>query len=90
MRHKVIEVRQEVFNHNEHEVSKRWAFEDGVCVFILSIAVLIMESEVCILSYVCHTNNPVFFFFFLDQEAVLSRQSLGEDSAEQLEGVLGL
>lgn len=31
MRHKVIEVRQEVFNHNEHEVSKRWAFEEGVC-----------------------------------------------------------
>lgn len=30
MRHKVIEVRQEVFNHNEHEVSKRWAFEEGV------------------------------------------------------------
>ncbi|XP_029983884.1 pre-mRNA-processing factor 39 isoform X2 [Sphaeramia orbicularis] len=30
MRHKVIEVRQEVFNHNEHEVSKRWAFEDGI------------------------------------------------------------
>uniref|UniRef100_A0A3Q0R690 Pre-mRNA-processing factor 39 n=1 Tax=Amphilophus citrinellus TaxID=61819 RepID=A0A3Q0R690_AMPCI len=29
MRHKVIEVRQEVFNHNEHEVSKRWAFEEG-------------------------------------------------------------
>uniref|UniRef100_A0A673AD86 Pre-mRNA-processing factor 39 n=1 Tax=Sphaeramia orbicularis TaxID=375764 RepID=A0A673AD86_9TELE len=26
----VIEVRQEVFNHNEHEVSKRWAFEDGI------------------------------------------------------------
>lgn len=32
MRHKVIEARQEVFNHNEHEVSKRWAFEEGVCV----------------------------------------------------------
>lgn len=31
MRHKVIEARQEVFNHNEHEVSKRWAFEEGVC-----------------------------------------------------------
>ncbi|XP_030576797.1 pre-mRNA-processing factor 39 isoform X2 [Archocentrus centrarchus] len=30
MRHKVIEVRQEVFNHNEHEVSKRWAFEEGI------------------------------------------------------------
>ena len=30
MRHKVIESRQEVFNHNEHEVSKRWAFEEGV------------------------------------------------------------
>ncbi|XP_054474011.1 pre-mRNA-processing factor 39 isoform X2 [Anoplopoma fimbria] len=30
MRHKVIEIRQEVFNHNEHEVSKRWAFEEGI------------------------------------------------------------
>ncbi|XP_026104509.1 pre-mRNA-processing factor 39-like isoform X1 [Carassius auratus] len=30
MRHKVIETRQEVFNHNEHEVSKRWAFEEGI------------------------------------------------------------
>uniref|UniRef100_A0A8C6LN19 Pre-mRNA-processing factor 39 n=1 Tax=Nothobranchius furzeri TaxID=105023 RepID=A0A8C6LN19_NOTFU len=30
MRHKVIESRQEVFNHNEHEVSKRWAFEEGI------------------------------------------------------------
>ncbi|XP_071381114.1 pre-mRNA-processing factor 39 isoform X2 [Centroberyx affinis] len=30
MRHKVIEARQEVFNHNEHEVSKRWAFEEGI------------------------------------------------------------
>ncbi|XP_066532185.1 pre-mRNA-processing factor 39 [Hoplias malabaricus] len=30
MRHKVIESRQEIFNHNEHEVSKRWAFEEGV------------------------------------------------------------
>uniref|UniRef100_A0A3B4BE10 Pre-mRNA-processing factor 39 n=1 Tax=Periophthalmus magnuspinnatus TaxID=409849 RepID=A0A3B4BE10_9GOBI len=28
MRHKVTEVRQEIFNHNEHEVSKRWAFEE--------------------------------------------------------------
>uniref|UniRef100_A0AAY4BWA4 Pre-mRNA-processing factor 39 n=1 Tax=Denticeps clupeoides TaxID=299321 RepID=A0AAY4BWA4_9TELE len=27
---KVIETRQEVFNHNEHEVSKRWAFEEGI------------------------------------------------------------
>lgn len=32
MRHKVTETRQEVFNHNEHEVSKRWAFEEGVSV----------------------------------------------------------
>lgn len=30
MRHKVIEIRQELFNHNEHEVSKRWAFEEAV------------------------------------------------------------
>ncbi|KAL4613122.1 pre-mRNA-processing factor 39 [Arapaima gigas] len=30
MRHRVIESRQEVFSHNEHEVSKRWAFEEGI------------------------------------------------------------
>jgi len=30
MRHKVIETRQEYFNHNENEVSKRWAFEEAV------------------------------------------------------------
>ncbi|KAJ3606207.1 hypothetical protein NHX12_025727 [Muraenolepis orangiensis] len=30
MRHKVIETRQEYFNHNEHEVSKRWAFEEAI------------------------------------------------------------
>ncbi|KAK6481532.1 pre-mRNA-processing factor 39-like [Huso huso] len=30
MRHRVIESRQEVFNHNEHEVSKRWTFEEGI------------------------------------------------------------
>ncbi|KAM4633350.1 pre-mRNA-processing factor 39 [Polymixia lowei] len=30
MRHKVTETRQEVFNHNEHEVSKRWTFEEGI------------------------------------------------------------
>ncbi|XP_048831551.1 pre-mRNA-processing factor 39-like isoform X1 [Brienomyrus brachyistius] len=30
MRHRVMESRQEMFNHNEHEVSKRWAFEDGI------------------------------------------------------------
>uniref|UniRef100_A0A8C5FSX4 Uncharacterized protein n=1 Tax=Gadus morhua TaxID=8049 RepID=A0A8C5FSX4_GADMO len=30
MRHKVTETRQEYFNHNEHEVSKRWAFEEGI------------------------------------------------------------
>ncbi|KAG7258947.1 hypothetical protein CRUP_035686 [Coryphaenoides rupestris] len=30
MRHKVIETRQEYFNHNENEVSKRWAFEEAI------------------------------------------------------------
>uniref|UniRef100_A0A8C9S5P2 Pre-mRNA-processing factor 39 n=1 Tax=Scleropages formosus TaxID=113540 RepID=A0A8C9S5P2_SCLFO len=30
MRHRVMESRQEVFSHNEHEVSKRWAFEEGI------------------------------------------------------------
>lgn len=35
MRHRIIEIHQEIFNHNEHEVSKRWTFEEavsGVCV----------------------------------------------------------
>lgn len=40
MRHKVIEGRQEVFNHNEHEVSKRWAFEEAVCVIFFSAVIL--------------------------------------------------
>ncbi|XP_023668618.2 pre-mRNA-processing factor 39-like isoform X2 [Paramormyrops kingsleyae] len=30
MRHRVLELRQEIFNHNENEVSKRWTFEDGI------------------------------------------------------------
>lgn len=35
MRHRIIEIHQEIFNHNEHEVSKRWTFEEavsGICV----------------------------------------------------------
>lgn len=45
MRHKVIEVRQEVFNHNEHEVSKRWAFEEGVGLVFFSLTdVLFFQS----------------------------------------------
>uniref|UniRef100_A0A9J7ZGD2 Pre-mRNA-processing factor 39 n=1 Tax=Cyprinus carpio carpio TaxID=630221 RepID=A0A9J7ZGD2_CYPCA len=39
MRHKVIETRQEVFNHNEHEVSKRWAFEEGYAKYLESYSV---------------------------------------------------
>ncbi|XP_030070307.1 pre-mRNA-processing factor 39 [Microcaecilia unicolor] len=30
MRHRIIEIYQEVFNHNEHEVNKRWIFEEGI------------------------------------------------------------
>lgn len=30
MRHRVTESRQEVYNLNEHEVTKRWSFEEGV------------------------------------------------------------
>ncbi|XP_069494853.1 pre-mRNA-processing factor 39 [Ambystoma mexicanum] len=30
MRHRIIEVNQEIFNHNEYEVSKRWNFEEGI------------------------------------------------------------
>lgn len=30
MRHRIIEIHQEIFNHNEHEVSKRWTFEEAV------------------------------------------------------------
>lgn len=32
MRHRIIEIHQEMFNYNEHEVSKRWTFEEGVSV----------------------------------------------------------
>ncbi|XP_053553821.1 LOW QUALITY PROTEIN: pre-mRNA-processing factor 39 [Bombina bombina] len=30
MRHHIIEVHQEIFNQNEYEVSKRWAFEEAI------------------------------------------------------------
>ncbi|XP_078090297.1 pre-mRNA-processing factor 39 isoform X2 [Mustelus asterias] len=30
MRHRIIEVRQEMYNHNENEVSRRWTFEEGI------------------------------------------------------------
>ncbi|XP_073433884.1 pre-mRNA-processing factor 39 [Dendrobates tinctorius] len=30
MRHRIIEVHQEIFGLNEHEVHKRWAFEEGI------------------------------------------------------------
>uniref|UniRef100_UPI00398EF38B pre-mRNA-processing factor 39 isoform X3 n=1 Tax=Pristiophorus japonicus TaxID=55135 RepID=UPI00398EF38B len=30
MRHRIIEVRQETYNHNENEVSRRWTFEEGI------------------------------------------------------------
>ncbi|KAM8920817.1 pre-mRNA-processing factor 39 [Pelodytes ibericus] len=30
MRHRIIEVHQEIFNANEHEVNKRWTFEEGI------------------------------------------------------------
>ncbi|XP_056402919.1 pre-mRNA-processing factor 39 isoform X2 [Hyla sarda] len=30
MRHRIIEVHQEIFNTNENEVHKRWAFEEGI------------------------------------------------------------
>uniref|UniRef100_A0A8C5QAH5 Pre-mRNA-processing factor 39 n=1 Tax=Leptobrachium leishanense TaxID=445787 RepID=A0A8C5QAH5_9ANUR len=30
MRHRIIEVHQELFSLNEHEVTKRWSFEEGI------------------------------------------------------------
>ncbi|CAJ0946929.1 unnamed protein product [Ranitomeya imitator] len=30
MRHRIIEVHQEIFSLNDHEVRKRWAFEEGI------------------------------------------------------------
>ncbi|CAH2328845.1 pre-mRNA-processing factor 39 isoform X1 [Pelobates cultripes] len=30
MRHRIIEVHQEIVNLNEHEVTKRWSFEEGI------------------------------------------------------------
>lgn len=57
MRHKVIEVRQEVFNHNEHEVSKRWAFEEGVGLVFFSLTdVLFFQSP----PHYYQTNQFVF------------------------------
>lgn len=35
MRHRIIEIHQEMFNHNEHEVSKRWTFEEAVSLVFL-------------------------------------------------------
>ncbi|PIO16354.1 hypothetical protein AB205_0175320, partial [Aquarana catesbeiana] len=32
MRHRIIEVHQEIFNLNENEVHKRWTFEEGVSI----------------------------------------------------------
>lgn len=56
MRHKVIETRQEIFNHNEHEVSKRWAFEEGVSAnltffFFFSFRCLFTKITVCFLNW---------------------------------------
>ncbi|MEE6492414.1 hypothetical protein FKM82_016574 [Ascaphus truei] len=36
MRHRIIEVHQEIFNLNEHEISKRWSFEDGYAKYMES------------------------------------------------------
>jgi hypothetical protein len=36
MRHRIIEIHQEMFNYNEHEVSKRWTFEEGVSVLFFN------------------------------------------------------
>lgn len=82
MRHKVIEARQEVFNHNEHEVSKRWAFEEGVC---STVDCFFFNFPRSIFNSSKKTFEPV-----ADQEAILPRESPGEDAAEQLEGVSGL
>lgn len=85
MRHKVIEVRQEVFNHNEHEVSKRWAFEEGVCSTVDFFSFSFFYFLRSIFNSANKTFEPV-----ADQEAILPRESPGEDAAEQLEGVSGL
>lgn len=85
MRHKVIEVRQEIFNHNEHEVSKRWTFEEGVSFISFSYK---FANE--IIFHDATFSKYFYFFVLLDQATLLPRQSLGEDTAKQLEGVLGL
>lgn len=56
MRHKVIEVRQEVFNHNEHEVSKRWAFEEAVCFCFLQL----MFEKRCFVPPIIDLLNDLF------------------------------
>lgn len=89
MRHKVIEVRQEVFNHNEHEVSKRWAFEEGVRVSFTCLIGVDQCSHVFFMPF--HSLTMLISLCFLtDKETILPRKILGEDPAEQLEGVLGL
>lgn len=63
MRHKVIEVRQEVFNHNEHEVSKRWAFEEGVCVLFSVLNINCWKCDFFLFDTVKQTFICLYFFF---------------------------
>jgi len=46
MRHRIIETHQEMFNHNEHEVSKRWTFEEAVSLVFLRKAACARVSDV--------------------------------------------
>lgn len=60
MRHKVTESRQEIFNHNEHEVSKRWAFEEGVsaCMFVF----VCVCASACVCARVFAKNILTIYF----------------------------
>ena len=53
MRHRIIEIHQEMFNYNEHEVSKRWTFEEGVsaCFFVIVIIGFKMHIGVMYFSF---------------------------------------
>ncbi|XP_026704962.1 pre-mRNA-processing factor 39 [Athene cunicularia] len=53
MRHRIIEIHQEMFNHNEHEVSKRWTFEEAV-----SLVSLCIEGVRHVYSRACTIHLP--------------------------------
>lgn len=70
MRHKVIEVRQEVFNHNEHEVSKRWAFEEGVCILFFPQTLIVGNMFRIVIPQHYQTNMNSYVFRLRDRTSM--------------------